>query len=74
MVSSAYPLYWFGAGKIDLVTVVPFFITMGIFHANQPDLNDSSAPGYVFQKSLLNENGQISGIIVGVLVLRMLRE
>ena len=45
-----YPLYWFGAGKIDLVTVFPFFITMGIFNANQPDLYDSSAPGYVFQK------------------------
>jgi hypothetical protein len=68
-----YPLYWFGAGKIDLVTVFPFFITMGIFKAKQPDLYDSSAPGYVFQKSLLNENGHIGTGICIVLVLRMLR-
>ena len=78
-----YPLYWFGAGKIDLVTVFPFFITMIIFRAQQPDLTDSDAPGYVFQKcapenaswclDLLNEKGQIGMGIVIVLVLRMLR-
>jgi hypothetical protein len=79
----AYPLYWFGAGKIDLVTVFPFFVTMIIFRAQQPDLTDSDAPGYVFQKcapenagwclDLLNDKGQIGMGIVIVLVLRMLR-
>lgn len=68
-----YPIYWFSGGLIDLLTVVPYFLTMAVFGPNAPNLTNSDSVSYVFSPQFLNANGTISLPIVLILLLRMLR-
>lgn len=70
----SYPAYPFGGGIIDLLTVVPYFVTLAVFGPTSPDIGDSSAKGYIFQEQFINKDtGTIKFGIIIILLLRMLR-